>query len=419
MDNLRRLISDPDLLPLPKHDLIRRIADQSAALGMPCCLVGGFVRDVLLKQPLNDFDIVMEGDAIKLGKALVKEFGGRLTTHSKFKTATWFIGDNEFLDLITARSETYTQAGALPTVKPSTVEDDLRRRDFTINAMAMRIDGDHFGELLDPLNGQKDLQAGIIRVLHPRSFVDDPTRMLRAVRYEKRYGFQIEAGTLRQFNDEARLVLSQLSGERLRHEFDLMFDEENALSMLARASELGLLQPIHSVLAWDEKIKARFLLFLENRLPVTQLHLWAVWLMSLSSAEIKSLGKRLDFTAETLKCALAASSIFQSLNAIPDMRPSQCTEWLDEMPVDAVFAVSKSIPQEKPRKMLDTYLAKWMHIKVHTAGDDLKKRGLPPGPKYKEILRRLRAAWLDGEVESVEQEERLLDILLENKGATR
>lgn len=410
--DLRRLVLDPNLLPLPKQGIIRRIAAQSTALGMPCYLVGGFVRDALLERPVNDFDVVVEGDALKLGRALVGEFGGKLTAHAKFKTATWFCGAGEFLDLITARAETYPHPGALPTIKPAAIKDDLRRRDFTINAMAVRIDGGHFGELLDPLGGRDDLSRGVIRVLHPRSFVDDPTRMLRAIRYEGRYGFKIEERTLKRISDKARKVMSTLSGERLRHEFDLMFAEVSPAQMLARTAELDLLKPIHPALKWDGEISARLRVALGERQKVAQIHLWAIWLMDLSAPEVKSLGKRLHFTAETLKCAQSAASIYRDLEVIAGMKPSQCVERLEAVPDEAVFAVAVSIPHGKPREMLESYLSKWKHVQPITTGHDLKARGIPPGPKYKIMLRKLRTAWLDGEVTSAGEEIARLERLL-------
>ncbi|MBK9210117.1 MAG: hypothetical protein IPL71_18220 [Anaerolineales bacterium] len=162
---------DPNLILSEKQTLLSRIADQAAAMNMPCYIVGGFVRDLLLGRPVNDLDVIVEGDAIKLGNELVRKFGGKLTPHQKFYTAIWHLPSSftlhpSSLDLITARTETYKHPGALPTVTPSTIDDDLRRRDFTINAMAVRLDGDHFGELLDPLNGQTDLENKIVRVLH-------------------------------------------------------------------------------------------------------------------------------------------------------------------------------------------------------------------------------------------------------------
>ncbi len=411
----RRLSLDPKLIPLLLQDLIRFVADQSAGMGVSCYLVGGLVRDILLNRPVNDFDVVVEGNAMKLGKALVKKLGGKLTSHPAFKTATWYLPSPadglSFLDLISARSESYDFPGALPTVRPSTIEDDLHRRDFTINAMALRLDGDHFGELLDPLHGQADLSHGLVRVLHSRSFTDDPTRMLRAIRYEQRYGFQIEPETLGLFNEEARGVLSRLSGERLRHEFDLMFREDNVELMLARSTELGVLKATHSSLSWGEDIQQRF-----ARLPgsfVSESILWAVWLMDLSESEIRSVGKRLDFTADVLKVSLAASSIFHEMKSLEDMKPSQCVEALDKMPDESVTAVARSIAYGKPRVMLESYLSKWKDMKPVTNGHDLKARGVPPGPKYRQILSRLRAAWVNGEVETAEEEAKLLATLLE------
>ena len=156
--------------------------------GLPLYIVGGSVRDLVLGHRLNDFDLTLEGNAIALARSLASKHGGTITAHIKFGTANWLLPDHlkidhPTLDLVSARSETYKHPVALPTVKLGSIADDLRRRDFTINAMAIRLDGSHFGELRDDLNGMEDLQNGIIRILYPRSFIDDPTRMYRAVRY--------------------------------------------------------------------------------------------------------------------------------------------------------------------------------------------------------------------------------------------
>lgn len=182
-------------------DLLHRLAEEAEARQMPLYIVGGSVRDLVLGRRLNDFDLTVEGDAIALARSLASKHGGGVTAHQKFGTAKWFLPetlktDHDTLDLISARSETYKHPAALPTVRLGSLADDLRRRDFTINALAVRLDGSHFGELRDDLNGLDDLQKGMIRVLHPRSFIDDPTRMYRAVRYEGRYGFKIVQDTL-------------------------------------------------------------------------------------------------------------------------------------------------------------------------------------------------------------------------------
>jgi tRNA nucleotidyltransferase (CCA-adding enzyme) len=320
-----------------------------------------------------------------------------------------------FLDLISARAETYSQPGALPDVKRSTIDDDLRRRDFTINAMALRLDGRFYGDLHDPLGGQVDLARGVVRVLHPQSFVDDPTRMIRAVRYGERYGFKIDQETLSLINGEARSVLSSLSGERIRHEFDLIFEEEDPSAMLHRLAELDLLNPITPVLH-----HANFELPFIDILPaefggitipdvksVKQTLGWILWLMPLSAFDIDLIARRLDFPALLTKSVQAASALLAKLPSMVAWKPSQWTFYLEELPSTSVYAVY--LMRMEPA--LRDFLVIWRKVKPTINGDDLKQRGLPPGPRYTDILRQLRAAWLDGEVQSREEELKLLEEL--------
>ena len=410
----------PRFIPTSRLVLLRQVAALSAHLGLPAYLVGGFVRDALLKQPINDFDLVVEGDAVKLGRALVKQFGGRLTVHAPFKTATWFLpagvgsryGTEEhrpystpestidFIDLISARSETYARPAALPTVKLGTLADDLRRRDFTINALAVRLDGDHFGELSDPLGGRADLQRGLVRVLHPNSFVDDPTRLLRAVRYAERYGFKIESGS------EALIPLAleyvdKLSPERLRHELDLILGEENAVPMMEKLWASGIVRCVRPALPSEEAARKRF--GATRRLPSSvedpvQFR-WMVWLMDATPAQFRALAKRLHFTADLAKKVAAAASIYNDLESFKGTRPSECAARLDGLPEEAIRAVSLCADEET-RALLEMYLTKWKDVKPFADGDALQRMGVPFGPRIGEILRRLRAAWLDGEVTS-------------------
>jgi len=412
----------PRFIPTSRLVLLRQVAALSAHLGLPAYLVGGFVRDALLKQPINDFDLVVEGDAVKLGRALVKQFGGRLTVHAPFKTATWFPlhrpersrwssseayrdqaqskGDGDFIDLISARSETYEHPAALPTVKLGTLADDLRRRDFTINALAVRLDGDHFGELSDPLGGRADLQRGLVRVLHPNSFVDDPTRLLRAVRYAERYGFKIESGS------EALIPLAleyvdKLSPERLRHELDLILGEENAVPMMEKLWASGIVRCVRPALPSEEAARKRF--GATRRLPSSvedpvQFR-WMVWLMDATPAQFRALAKRLHFTADLAKKVAAAASIYNDLESFKGTRPSECAARLDGLPEEAIRAVSLCADEET-RALLEMYLTKWKDVKPFADGDALQRMGVPFGPRIGETLWRLRAAWLDGEVTS-------------------
>ncbi len=411
--------------------LVRLVRTEAERLDLPLYMVGGSVRDLLLGRPIKDIDFTVEGDAARLAEAILRRYAGKVVFHSRFGTATWSLDETTFrrlnvpslgvsafppfLDLISARSETYSQPGALPTVKRSTIDNDLRRRDFTINAMALRLDGRYYGQLHDPLDGQGDLARRTIRVLHDRSFVDDPTRMLRAVRYAERYGFQIDQATLRWINDEARNVLSGLSAERLRHEFDLIFEEENPSAMLHRLAELDLLNPIHPALhhanfelPFIEILPAEFGgITIPDVQSFKQTLGWILWLMPLSAFEIDFLSRRLDFPALLTKSVQAASALLNKLPAMVGWKPSQWTYYLDELPATSVYAVY--LMRMEPA--LRDYLVIWRKVRPTINGNDLKQRGLQPGPRYTEILRQLRAAWLDGEVISREEELRLLEKL--------
>lgn len=409
-DLIRRL-RDPNLIPPEKQTLLSSIAVQAAAMNMPCYLVGGFVRDILLGKSVNDLDIIVEGDAIRLGESLVKKYGGKLTPHTKFRTAIWHLAP-DILDLITARNETYLNPGALPTIKPSTINDDLLRRDFTINAMAVRVDGEHFGELLDPLNGQADLEKKIIRVLHPRSFVDDPTRIFRAIRYEQRYGFILDPSTLRLINSECFAILNTLSGQRIRHEIDLIFTEENSLKILLRLSDLGVFNRFDPNMP---KINEKYLV-LQNSIPPAEFSIsvdrvllgYLLWLLDSPVEVVNALSKRLDFTSELSKAALAMVQLKNDLISRKDFKPSAWTIHLEKIPLAAIYALW--LITNEPA--LKEFFVKWRHVKSNISGDELKAHGLPPGPRYREILTQLRAAWLDGEVKNAQEEKEFLKKLL-------
>ena len=413
--------------------VIRLVKTEAERMDLPLYIVGGSVRDLMLGRPTKDFDFTVEGDAGRLAEFILRNYGGRVLFHHRFGTATWTLDETTFkrlqipmlgsedfppfLDLISARKEIYSQPGALPTVQRSNIDDDLRRRDFTINAMAVRLDGKYYGELVDPLGGQADLEGGLIRALHEKSFIDDPTRMLRAVRYAGRYGFAIEPGTLRLIDGEAKAVLSRLSGERLRHELDLLFEEQDPSALFNRLAELGLLEPVHSSLpAVNTQLP-----LLESPAPVygdfaipeilsfKQMLGWTSLLMSISPAEIDQIAKRLDFPVSLARSARAASALRSQLPALQNSKPSRWTSALDELPALSVYAVYRVT--EEPA--LGQYLTQWRNVRPTITGDDLKQRGLAPGPRYAEILDQLRTAWLDGEVKSSNEEIKLLEKLIQ------
>ncbi len=229
-------------IPEPILDLLHEIGEVG---GKGTYLVGGFVRDLLLKRPSLDIDIVVEGDAIRVAKAMCERWNGILEVHPQFGAATVTPADVSLpkVDFVTARRETYQGSGTLPTVARGTIADDLRRRDFSLNALAMRLDTSAFGEIVDKTGGLQDLKTGTIRVLHQHSFTDDPTRIFRALRYVGRYGFCIsETDTV--LMQEALPILAQLSGERIRNEIDRILIEENAPAIVAHLTRLDVWKTI-------------------------------------------------------------------------------------------------------------------------------------------------------------------------------
>jgi tRNA nucleotidyltransferase (CCA-adding enzyme) len=430
-------------LPPARLALLKTVAQAAHEMHAALYIVGGFVRDLLMGQPSLDLDLVVEGDAIALAKFLQEQFGGRLTSHSQFGTAKWHIEKIQkslskrleesygpdikakelpkFIDLITARTEFYTYPSALPTVERGSIKLDLHRRDFTINTLALRLDGSHYGELHDYWGGLHDLNQGILRVLHSLSFVDDPTRMLRAVRYEQRYQFQIEPRTL-QLLREARSLLGRVSGERLRHEFDHIIDEKARNAMMARLHDLALLAQIHKDLTWDSWLSECFER-LRNRLeweipplprnyPLERALAYAIWLIRLPDASVQAVLEALVYPHSLGDQFLAAAELWRVLPDLPGKKPSEVARILDPMPPLALYAAFLAVDDSTQKALLKRYNSEWRELRPITTGHDLRQRGLPPGPQYQRVLDQLRNAWLDDEIHTQEEELRYLENLL-------
>ena len=442
-------------LPSGRLTLLKSIDEIAERQNVALYIVGGFVRDLILERPSLDFDLVVEGDAIALARAVESEFGGRVTTHKRFGTAKWFIDEErqdirselahkseiqregedgsqlpDALDFITARTEFYTHPTALPTVKRGSIKLDLHRRDFTINTLALRLDGIHYGKLLDYWGGLGDLKKGIIRVLHSLSFVDDPTRMLRAVRYEQRYDFRIGDRT-RELLLEARPLLDRVSGDRIRHELDSIIDEENAPQMLERLDELGLLERIDPALRWDDWTQNQFVKLDDlAQEPASHWNIkprwkgprlkrslaYVLWLLPLPDDAARRIYKTLRFPSDLEESIRAARAIWADLPDLSEKKPSAITKRLEMLPNFAIFALYLASNDEKLRSTLENFAKTWRDLRPHIDGHDLRDRGLPTGPIYSEILEKLRAAWLDGEISSKEEEEQLAESLINQFG---
>ncbi len=433
-DRLERALSPARLA------LLKDVAQMAYENRLALYIVGGFVRDLILDHPGQDFDLVIEGDAIRLAQALVKQYGGRMATHARFGTAKWYLEGAHlpgvdgaegkslpvFLDLISARTEFYTYPTALPTVERGNIKLDLHRRDFTINTLALRLDGHHYGELHDYWGGLEDLRAGIVRVLHSLSFVDDPTRMLRAVRFEQRFGFSIDPRTL-DLLGEALSLLDRVSGDRLRHELDHIIDEPHAIAMVGRLDELGLLQSIHPDLHWDQWLRERFeALPLTSPsegwdLPAQDSPAWPLllrqlaytfWCLRIPEPQAESVATRLKVPRGRLDEILAANRLSRAASGLVGQSPSQVVSHLDSISLPAVYAVFRASSDPAICSVLQNYAIRWRHIHPTVDGNFLRDRGLPPGPAYRLILSALRSAWLDGQVVSMETEAVLLEQLI-------
>lgn len=429
-------------LPPERMALLKLVARQAEARGDALYVVGGFVRDLLLGTPSVDFDLVVEGDAIGLAKSLADRCGGRVSSHRRFGTAKWRLvpGQGELLDalgigpsqaqnlpetldFVSARTEFYPHPTALPSVERGSIKLDLHRRDFTINTLALRLDGAHYGQLLDPWGGGRDLREEVIRVLHSLSFVDDPTRMLRAVRLEQRLDFRLEERTL-ELLLSARGLLNRVSGERIRSELDLIFKEARVVDIMDRLHELDLLNAIHPSLTWDSWLAARFEDVrsieppsgwgLQEQIAETFLF-YAMLCYRLSQQELQSLAATLSIPGRELDHIRQANAFGRVLSQRVDAwSPSEAVKLLQEKSDETLLAVwLAAVDQERVRELIDDYLRTWQHVNSFADGDTLRDMGLPPGPAYRRILWRLRAAWLDGEISTRKQERALLERLVE------
>jgi tRNA nucleotidyltransferase (CCA-adding enzyme) len=372
-------------------------------------LVGGTVRDILLGERSFDVDVAVEGDAIELARSLAEALGGRVRAHRKFGTAVVLYNDDERVDVVTARTEFYDAPAALPSVEHATIREDLFRRDFTINAMAVSLKGEDFGRLVDPFHGRRDLEAGRIRVLHNLSFIDDPTRIFRAIRYESRYGFRMDDHTQRLARGTIEMgLVGDLSSARLRDELFALLEEGDAGASILRLAELGAGAAIHPHLAADEEavrllerlrelndrygagIPAWRLAFtaLARKLPPDEVYVWL---------------RRLKVQRRDLEKIAAAVTVGPRLVERlrgNSLEPAEVVSLADPYAPDApLFALAL---EDSPE--LDDYFRRLRNVQLEVSGADLAELGLGESPEVGEILGELRRRKLNGELDGRESE---------------
>lgn len=432
----------PELL-----QLLCDAGELAAQRGDTLYLVGGFVRDLLLTllmgnsetarakaSPRFDLDLVVEGEAIPLAQRLRERRGGRVRSHERFGTAKWILSHPipfgsippakdaplTSLDFVTARTEFYRHPSALPEVEQSSIRQDLHRRDFTINTLALRLTPDHFGELLDFYGGQNDLEARLIRVLHSLSFVEDPTRMLRAARLIARLEFTLEERTA-ELLAHALDLLSRVSGERITHELELIFQERHPEQALQQLDRLGILAAIHPGLMVDNWLVER-LRMLQSGLPGTpwagtkaaSVHYLGLMTFWLAGDELAALVERLNLrtwqrailnqvyllrrNAAQIAAAKSASTLYRLLAPASD--EARLITWL-------------GLEDEAARAHLAHFQRDLRHVSPLIDGNYLKREyRLPPGPIYRVIIDALRDARLDGLINSLDEERALVDQIL-------
>jgi tRNA nucleotidyltransferase (CCA-adding enzyme) len=370
-------------------------------------LVGGAVRDLLLERDNLDLDLVAEGDAIQLAQEIAQLKHGKVIAHSRFNTAKirW---DRWSVDIATTRGETYDRPGALPTVCcGGDIEGDLIRRDFTINAMAVYLEPSRFGELIDVYNGRDDLKRGYIRILHDNSFKDDATRIWRAVRYEKRLGFSIEHHTLALLKQDVA-YLDTISSDRIRHELELVLEEEQPEKALLRAGELGLLSRICPALEADDWLvkkigKARSIL--QPYSPPEELYL-AFLIYQLAPGDLAVFINYLKLPRTITKTLQDTLKLKGDLGCLEgsEPAPSRIYRCLQPYSLNAILANLMTAGSPVIRQRIKLYMNRLRHIQPSLTGEDLIKIGLASGPRIKEVLDLLREAKLDGRAGTREAE---------------
>jgi tRNA nucleotidyltransferase (CCA-adding enzyme) len=397
-------------LPAELCGFIKAAGEEANRQQQKLYMVGGVVRDLLLERVNLDIDLVVEGDAIKLAEEITRINHAKVIPHPRFGTAKIQWGKRN-IDVATARAETYASPGALPTVKPGTIIDDLARRDFTINTMAIELNPRHFGQLIDLHGGRNDLKQRLIRVLHEKSFIDDATRIWRAVRYEQRLDFNIEPSTLLLLNRDIDR-LDTISGDRIRRELELVLSEELPEKSLRRADELGVLARLHPSLKGDDWLAETFARALEMCQPDSphpQLYL-ALLFYRLTLKEAENLISYLHLpgmSSQVIRDTMAVKDSMEAL-LVHGLPPSQVYHILHGYSLTALTACSIATGSPAAAEHIELYLNVLRHVNPVLSGGDLKKMGIPEGPRIKEILQTLREARLDGKINSRREEEMMV-----------
>ncbi|MFH1114403.1 MAG: CBS domain-containing protein [Pseudomonadota bacterium] len=421
--SVRRLMEER--FPGRIMDILRSAGDVADKRGETAYLVGGAVRDLLLRIHNLDLDIVVEGDGIDFSRVLSERLAGcRVRSHDKFGTAVMLFRDGFKIDVATARYEYYAVPGALPTVETSSIKRDLYRRDFTMNTLAVNLNPGSFGSVIDFFAGSRDIKEKTIRVLHNLAFVEDPTRILRAVRFSSRFGFAIGKHALTLMKGAIRMnVFDKVEGKRILNELIHILDERNPVAPLTLMAGFGVLKALHPSLQFN----SRTVELMESVIGVLSwwkylflkddVEAWTVHLLALADAltddQFDQLIQRLSIVrAKRKDLRRQRQDVGHVLGWFAKgmaTRPSRVVEALQKLQTEALLFMMAKTVRETTRKAVSEYITKLRYVKPHLKGSDLLEMGYPPGPLFGEILGTLRNARLDGLVTSPGEERELLN----------
>ncbi|NQS88608.1 CBS domain-containing protein [Patescibacteria group bacterium] len=419
-------------VPLKIMRILTRAGQVGEKMGYRVFIVGGFVRDTLLEIENLDIDLVVEGEGISFARELSRELGAHILVHQEFGTATLKLPGEFKLDIATSRKEFYPEPAALPKIQPASLKEDSFRRDFTTNSMAISINPKSFGELIDFFGGREDLKKKKVRVLHSQSFIDDPTRIFRAIKFEQRYGFHIEKNTqkLIKFALEDK-VFHKLSGKRVKEELIQILEEDYPEKNLDRMEEIGILKIIHPKIHLTKEKKE-----ISNRLiDVIAIYetLWGkrirrwlvrlcVLLENLEIEEITQLSSKYTFRREERQILIGArkdvKSILKELKA-PKILPSFIYYLLQPFPSEILLLAMAKTTSKIVKKRMFSYLSHLQKVKVEVNGEDLKKLGYKPSPKFSQVLEEVKKAKLNEIVKTKEEELAFIKEKFGNSSATK
>ncbi len=400
-------------------ETLQTIGKVARDTGVNAYVVGGFVRDLFLYRQNEDIDIVIEGDGIEFAKQFARLYGARLHTHAKFGTAVIIFTDKFKIDVATARMEYYKFPAALPTVEMSSIKLDLFRRDFTINTLAIRLNPDNFGTLIDFFAAQKDLKEKTIRVLHNLSFVEDPTRVFRAIRFEQRFGFSIGKLTAGLIDNAIKMdFFKRLGGHRVFSELRQILKEENPAATIVRLQDCNLLKVIHPSIDANKNLETSFksvkkvlawydLLFMEE--PYIK---WPVYFMALTrhcdKKTVQKICSRFELAPrlKTVFCRLrfeADRSIYSLERKLPK-KNSTIYNRLTGLKIELLLYMMAMTLKEPVKRAISRYCTKLRFVALSLSGGDLKQLGLKPGPVFRQVLDATRDAKLNGKIETWQDE---------------